>query len=587
MSSAAARSVAASPAPAAAAQQAEQRRLRKDLEAAWAELQYQLVCADPVYFFEEFVWVESKRDPRGMERLELFDYQRDALRDYLTNRWVIVLKSRQQGFTVMTMAYLLWLMVKIPGAKILVVSKTEDDAKENIRKLRFMYDRLPDWLKARLDANDNSQLFSLAHPNGFVSQVKSVPATGSAGAGFTADAVFLDEFALESKGLADQIYGTIKSSLDAKASSDWPHALMIVASTARGANNTYARLYRAAKRGENAFHPIFVPWQKSPFVTPEIYDEKKREFESLGTPWKLFSEYPASDEEAFRESGTQRFRTLPTLDELAEPPLRGWPKLQDGRFMLDAADAAALHLTRLDPDPDCFYVVALDPAAGHGGDFIAAQLLEVDPAEATVDLVGYYHVNEREIAAATRDLIVVGRHFAGRYQPAATFIVETTGGYGATPLHVLREDQYPAIYRELDLSKPAARRKTTWGKHTNPKSKPEMINNLAGVLDGTGDWRLTGMYPLLRYELGTFVVKPNGQVEGDVGCNDDLVMALALGMWAVKTDAPSSPRRARNADVVKAPQQDGAFILLDRNRLKPRSQQTTYRRKPLRSGRSR
>jgi hypothetical protein len=394
--------------------------------------------------------------------------------------------------------------------------------------------------------------------------------------------VFLDEFALETKGIADQIYGTIKSALDAKASGDWRHALMVISSTARGSSNTYARIYRAAQRGENAFHPIFVSVKESPFVTDEGYEDKKREFASMGTPWKLYSEYPTSIDEAFRESGASRFKQLPAISELSDLP-SGWLRHHEQdkrwRFELDPAARAPLRLEKSEPDPDCWYVLSMDPALGGGGDFTAAQLLEVDPAARTVSLVGYWHANEIEQPDASRQLLTIGRRFHGRNQAAALFVVETSGGYGETPLTIAREANYPNIYRELRARGPKAKRELRYGKHTNPKSKPEMIDYLAGVLDDTAaaeaddthklrTWQLTGMYPQLRAELGSFVVKPNGRVEADIGCFDDLVMSLALGLWAVKQDSPVALNQVpADAQLVKPLGPGARFIQFDVSRM--------------------
>jgi hypothetical protein len=66
-----------------------------------------------------------------------------------------------------------------------------------------------------------------------------------------------------------------------------------------------------------------------------------------------------------------------------------------------------------------------------------------------------------------------------------------------------------------------------------------IIDRLAEFVnkDESGECRLINIYPLLRDELGTFVRRENGSTAADVGCHDDLVMSLAIGVYALSEDA--------------------------------------------------
>jgi hypothetical protein len=61
-----------------------------------------------------------------------------------------------------------------------------------------------------------------------------------------------------------------------------------------------------------------------------------------------------------------------------------------------------------------------------------------------------------------------------------------------------------------------------------------------------GDFLLDGMYPALRVELGQFVTQEtankNVRYAADVGCNDDLVMSLAITLWVlIEEGSDASP----------------------------------------------
>jgi len=74
----------------------------------WYEMEWRKCAADPEYFIRTYIWIESERDPRGREPFGLWDYQEKALDAYLGNRFVVILKARQLGFTTLAMAYALW-----------------------------------------------------------------------------------------------------------------------------------------------------------------------------------------------------------------------------------------------------------------------------------------------------------------------------------------------------------------------------------------------------------------------------------------------------------------------------------------------
>lgn len=535
---------------------AEDQRL---LESSWAELTMLAAKLDPVWFVETYFWVESTQAVGNRARFELWDYQKETLLRFFTQPWHVILKARQQGFTTLTMAFILLQCLINPGWKALVVSRRREDAYEAIRKMRVMWNNLPEWMHARYGkVPPGKERFVLKHPDGRESQVLSVAATDGAGAGFTADFVFLDEFALYDVRKAQSAYATIKPSLDAKAAAEhWSGALMVLASTARGPANPFARIYKAAKSGVNDFVATFVPWMKSEFVTEEVYETKRADYAAAGTPWRIHSEYPATDDEAFRESNHQRFKgMLPDPLTLEDLPISGEVVDRDGSLHVKEStssdplnnEGGPLFLETLDADPDKFYVIALDPALGTGGDYSAAHIIEADLVERTAHIVGYYRTNRIEQGEVARDLAVIGNHFRGAGQDAALMVVERAGGWGTTPVRVLRELRYPNLYREKVEKGRTAKRADSYGLKTSRTTKPQYIDHLAACLSSGSQWELSGVYPELRNELGTFVVKttPSGNdtVQADDGAHDDLVMSLALALWAVRTDAPDRARSA-------------------------------------------
>ena len=98
----------------------------EDLERLWFEMEWRKCASDPEYFIRTYVWIESERDPRGREPFGIWDYQQKSLDAYMKQRFVIILKARQLGFTTLAMAYALWQCLFKPRANILLISKSQD-----------------------------------------------------------------------------------------------------------------------------------------------------------------------------------------------------------------------------------------------------------------------------------------------------------------------------------------------------------------------------------------------------------------------------------------------------------------------------
>ena len=62
-----------------------------------------------------------------------------------------------------------------------------------------------------------------------------------------------------------------------------------------------------------------------------------------------------------------------------------------------------------------------------------------------------------------------------------------------------------------------------------------IINRLAEYIapDDHGQCKLLNVYGPLRDELSTYVRRENGTTAADVGCHDDLVMSLAIGVYVL------------------------------------------------------
>jgi hypothetical protein len=570
---------------------------RKELQRMYVELEWRRCATDEAYFIEKYVWIPSEDDPRGRTRFEMFDYQHELMNLVKEQRFVIALKARQIGFTTMAMAHGLWLALFKPGATVLIISRTQESSNKNLAQARMAYQFLPPWMRERAPklVSDSTKGMSFHFHDGMISDIKAASATSGVFAGETASLVIWDEAALvEPASLQEDVLRTLLPCTDAGGS-------MMVISTARGAYNRFAKTYRTAKKGGSQFTTFFKPWFVSPFMkcskacgwcggqaglkTPCVtkYDQKRREFSD--EPWKMFSEYPENEEEAFRESGRPRFVGLAPENSFEHLPFRGnlvWEN--DHTIAFEADPAGPLHIATLEPDHAGFYVVSADPAQGIGKDFSSAQVLTMDE-DGRPEIVGYYHSNTVHPAEFASDLDLLGRFFKGR-EWAAKLGVENQGGQGELVINELhRHLEYPNPYIHQMAGQKRSRAVRQFAFPMTVDRRRAVIDRLAKYLltrdDGTT--LLGGIYPALRVELGQFVAQEtaNGNIRyaADVGCHDDLVMSLAIGLWIlVEEYTESSPDAAPIEEAVWRPRTSINLNLMREDRRKLEAEQEELNR---------
>ncbi len=153
----------------------------------------------------------------------------------MLQRLIIILKARQLGISWICCGYVLWRCLFQPGQLVLLFSKSQDDADELLRRVKVLYERLPEWLLRACPSVVKDNTTVLAWSNG--SRVRSLPATKSAGRSLTASVVVLDEAAF--LVWADVLYGALKPTIDGGGQ-------LIILSTANGIGNLFHRLWTRA-----------------------------------------------------------------------------------------------------------------------------------------------------------------------------------------------------------------------------------------------------------------------------------------------------------------------------------------------------
>lgn len=219
-------------------------------------------CAnDPVHFILNYCVIQHAT--QGAIPFKMYPYQAELVRTFDDHRQVIVLSARQTGKSWTSGAYLLWYAMFHFEQTVMVLSNKDRNAMEMIHRIRFIYERLPMWLKPGL-TDDGWNKHDMGFDNG--SRIKSNPTSEDSARGFAASLLFLDEFAFVRDGVQEEFWGAVSPTFSTGGK-------CIICSTPNGDTNTFAQLWRGAQIptnygvrgvGSNGFAPFQVRWDEPP-----------------------------------------------------------------------------------------------------------------------------------------------------------------------------------------------------------------------------------------------------------------------------------------------------------------------------------
>lgn len=464
-------------------------------------------CAQsPVYFMKHYVKIQHPI--RGTITFNLFKFQEETLQSFHDYKFNIILKSRQMGISTLVAAYSLWLMIFHKDKNILLVSLRQEDAKEVITKVRFANENLPTWLKIKC-LEDNR--LSLKFANG--SAIKAASTTKKSGVGQALSLLIIDEAALIEE--AEDLWTSAQPTLSTGGNA-------IILSTPRGVGNWFHKMWQGAeensngKVGTNGFHPIRLPWN----LHPERNEEWRHiEGAKQGNPKKAAQEFDCD----FLASG----------DNVVDLAIIEFYKknLMRDPIEIRGADSGLWVWQR--PDYTHNYIVCADVARGDGMDFSACHVIDItDTPIQSAEYKGTF---------GTKDFGNFLVALSTEYNNALLIVERENVGWAT--LQQIIEREYPnTFYSSTDLKYvdvqrqlihrwDAEEKKLTPGFSTNIKTRPLVINNIDMYMRE----KVIEVYSKRTLaEFETFIWK-NGKAQAMDSYNDDLIMALGIGLWVRDT----------------------------------------------------
>lgn len=273
--------------------------------------------SNPNYFIDNYIHIEDKDNTTDIvQPFVRWKEQREATDSILAHRLNIVLKARQLGLSWLACAIATWYLLQ-SGKTIICMSKSEDEAKELIRRIVFMLAWCPELFadKKNMPASwegivfDSTTLTITVHyPNGVDSRVLGMASGPGAGRSFTADLIIIDEWAFQqyAREIWTAAYPTINSAAGRGK-------VIGISTIDRG--SLFEELFNDP---DNGFNKIFIPWYADPRRNKEWYEKTKRAMGDLIT-----QEYPATVEEAMMVPGGAMFPEVKRATHETEEELKG------------------------------------------------------------------------------------------------------------------------------------------------------------------------------------------------------------------------------------------------------------------------
>ena len=251
------------------------------------------------YFIDTYGHIEDKDAEDLIQPFRMWKEQREALKSLMSHRWNVILKARQLGFS--------WLVLHIaahflisPGKTVIGLSRTEEEAKELVRRLKVIFTYMPELVadKDYLPVNWKGAIFDgtaltvkVTFPDGKESIFKAFPSSPGVGRSFTANLIIFDEWAFQQ--FAEEIWQAGFPTINR------PTGGKVIGLSTIERGSLFEQIFTDP---DNGFNKIFIPWYADPRRDQAWYEQTKRSLGDLIT-----AEYPASIEEALMVPGGAYF----------------------------------------------------------------------------------------------------------------------------------------------------------------------------------------------------------------------------------------------------------------------------------------
>jgi hypothetical protein len=213
--------------------------------------EYMKCKESPEYFIENYVQIVHL--DKGLVKFKMYDYQRDMVRKFNDNRFVICKLPRQTGKSTTIISFLLHYILFNESVNVAILANKGATARELLSRLQLAYEHLPKWLQQGAVVWNKG---NIEIENG--SKVIASATSSSAVRGSSFNIIFLDEFAHVPQNIAEQFFTSVYPTISSGESTK-----VLIVSTPLGLNMFY-KMWIEAEEKRSDYVPIAVHWSEMP-----------------------------------------------------------------------------------------------------------------------------------------------------------------------------------------------------------------------------------------------------------------------------------------------------------------------------------
>lgn len=490
---------------------------------------------------------------------------------------ICLLKARQWGGSTLVQVYMAWMqIIKKENWHSAIVADVDDQS----RNIRGMYRRLA---KAYPKAFGTVTFapYEGSNKNKIIVERNCILGVGSAQEpdnlrSYDFSMLHLSEVGLWRSTLlrtAEDLVQSVRSTVPAV-----PDSLIVVESTAKGVGNFFHREWLAAKTGKSNYAPVFVPWYEIEIYQNKIQDSELRAFVkwvlnneyarklwNLGATlegikwyydtkdgenyddWRMKSEYPSDDIEAFQSTGRRIFsseyvqkarttcRVPEFVGELIGDAMSGPDALKNVRF--EKNDKGCLSIWAMpDNQEKIAHRYALFGDIGgrtDRADYSCIRVLDrywmIDGGPAEMVATWWGHLDQDLFAWKAVQLALFYNYglLAIETNSLRKEKITAEGDHFITVLDEIAP-YYSNLFARTDPEKIRQKAPIKWGFHTNAGTKTLILNTQNAALRDDlyveRDIRACDEMDTMEYKL-------DGSVGAVDGCHDDIAITTCGANW--------------------------------------------------------
>ena len=279
------------------------------------DLEYEHCRNDIAYYVRKYCVYEDKDADELIQPFNMWEAQEEALLSIHDHRRNIIMKARQLGITWLVVSYASWVLLLRSGRTVIGLSRTEEEAKELVRRLAVEFGNMPQLIREKKNAKGwkgitfeaTAMTLTVYHEDGLVSIFKAFPSSPDSVRSFTADLLIFDEWAFQQ--WAEQIW------ISAVPAINRPSGGKFIGLSTNIRGSLFEKMFTDK---DNGFNKIFIPWNADPKRDEKWYEETR-----LQMGGDITQEYPATIEEALSVAGGAYFPEITRQSLITNVPLAG------------------------------------------------------------------------------------------------------------------------------------------------------------------------------------------------------------------------------------------------------------------------